>query len=272
MLVLGNVLGVREPEDLDPSWQLPADIKTIKKPKYGEIEIGAVETRSQREKKSKPLSPLTVHGIQNIASTCSKEFAKAQEEDTTLEKFSKENSIRRSGVVNEIKFVNDKGMLFREFTSPNVENGRRFKQLVVPTQYREQVMTVAHDSLMSGHLGTKKTSDRVLASFYWPGLLDDIKRYCASCDICQRTVPKGKVARVPLDHMPLIDTPFQRIAVDIVGPIQPVTDKGSRYILTLVDCATRYPKAVALPKIEAERVAEALLSFFSSWYTTGNPD
>ena len=63
--------------------------------------------------------------------------------------------------------------------------------------------------------------------------------------------------------MPLIDTPFRRIAVDIVGPIQPVTDKGSRYILTVVDYATRYPEAVALPKIEAERVAEALLTVFS---------
>ena len=42
-----------------------------------------------------------------------------------------------------------------------------------------------------------------------------------------------------------------------------MSEKGNRYILTVVDFATRYPKAVALPKIEAERVAEALLEVFS---------
>ena len=63
--------------------------------------------------------------------------------------------------------------------------------------------------------------------------------------------------------MPLIDTPFERIAVDLVGPIAPVSDAGNRYILTVVDYATRYPEAIPLMKIEIERVAEALLEIFS---------
>ena len=147
--------------------------------------------------------------------------------------------------------------------SPKVNKGRLFRQLLVPVQYRDQVMEVAHDTTMSGHLGAKKTSGRVLANFYWPGILDEIKRYCASCDICQKTVSKGKVGKVPLDEMPLIDTPFRIIAVDIVGPIHPITGSGNRYILTIVDYATRYPEAVPLPKIETERVAEALLNVFS---------
>jgi transposase InsO family protein len=62
--------------------------------------------------------------------------------------------------------------------------------------------------------------------------------------------------------MPVIDIPFRRVAVDIVGPLVPITDKGNRYILTLVDYATRYPEAVALPSIETERVAEALVEVF----------
>jgi len=68
---------------------------------------------------------------------------------------------------------------------------------------------------------------------------------------------------VTLGVMPLIDEPFQRIAVDIVGPLQPVTDNGNRYILTIVDYATRYPEAIPLPRIETERVAEALVDVFS---------
>lgn len=63
--------------------------------------------------------------------------------------------------------------------------------------------------------------------------------------------------------MPIITTPFKRVAVDLVGPLDLRTTKGNKYILTLVDYATRYPEAVPLPGIETERVAEALIDIFS---------
>lgn len=94
-------------------------------------------------------------------------------------------------------------------------------------------------------------------------MLGDIRRYCASYDVCQRAISKGNVPPVPLGAMPVIDTPFKRVAVDIVGPLQPVTDRRNRYILTLVDYATRYPEAIPLRKIDTEQVAEALLEIFT---------
>ena len=35
-----------------------------------------------------------------------------------------------------------------------------------------------------------------------------------------------------------------------MGPLSPVTDRGNRYILTLVDFSTRYPEAIALRSID----------------------
>ena len=46
----------------------------------------------------------------------------------------------------------------------------------------------------------------------------------------------------------------------MVGPIQPATESENKYIQTLVDYANRYPEAIPLPGIEAERVADALLN------------
>ena len=63
--------------------------------------------------------------------------------------------------------------------------------------------------------------------------------------------------------MPIIDTPFQRVAIDLVGQLEPRTDSKNKYILTLVDYATKYPEAVALPSIETETFAEILVSMFS---------
>ena len=125
------------------------------------------------------------------------------------------------------------------------------------------LMSVNHESAFSGHLGAKKTEIRILPNFFWPGLRQDVIRFCRSCDVCQRTVKRGSVRKVPLGSMPLIDTPFKRVAVDIVGPIAPPSEAGHRYILTLVDYATRYPEAVPLKKITTEAVAEALLDIYS---------
>ena len=121
---------------------------------------------------------------------------------------------------------------------------------------------------MSGHLGIKKTMDRVLTEFLWPGVCGDVSRFCKSCDICQRTIQKGRVTKVPFGKLPLIDTPFKRVAVDKVGPIERI-ERKSRYILTMIDYATRYPEAVALPGTKTERVAEALVEMFSR---VGIPD
>ena len=81
---------------------------------------------------------------------------------------------------------------------------------------------------MSGHLGVQRTVTKLLHDFYWPGVMSDVKRFCRSCDICQRTIPKGKVGKAPLGKMHLIEVPFQRVAVDLVGPIEPRTTSGKR--------------------------------------------
>ena len=62
--------------------------------------------------------------------------------------------------------------------------------------------------------------------------------------------------------MPLIDTGFKRVAVDIIGLIAPPSKAGHRYILILVDYATRYPDTVPLKKINTKAVAQALLDIY----------
>ena len=69
--------------------------------------------------------------------------------------------------------------------------------------------------------------------------------------------------KVPLGKTPLMDLPFKRVAMGLIGPIMPASDKGHRYVLTLVDYATRYPEAVPLKNIDTETVAEALLDLYS---------
>ena len=70
--------------------------------------------------------------------------------------------------------------------------------------------------------------------------------------------------------MPLIDKPFKRVANDLVGPIGPPSDDSHRYILTLVNFATRYPEDVPLKNIDAESfgVPEENLSDFGTQFVS----
>ena len=99
-------------------------------------------------------------------------------------------------------------------------------------------------------MGIKKTTDKIQSAFYWPGIQGDVTRFCKSCDVCQKTVSKRSVPKVPLEKMPLIDKPLKGVEIDLVGPISPPSEEGHRYILTLVDFSTRYAEAVPLKNID----------------------
>ncbi|XP_071964120.1 uncharacterized protein [Antedon mediterranea] len=252
-LILGNIAGVRAPGNPDPTWA------------ERNLEGCSVVTRSQANNMDKPFRTLKTTEIhQQIITAVT--MKTAQQQDVSLAKFKDLAEKQTTTVSNKqatSRFIYHKDLLYRQFSSPNIEHGDKFTQLVVPADYRRQVMRQAHETLLGGHQGVKKTTDKVLTTFWWPGVTADITRYCRSCDICQRTVQKGRVTKVPLGSMPLIEVPFERIAVDIVGPIFPMSKGRNRYIITIIDFATRYPEAVPLPSIEAERVAEALVGVFS---------
>ncbi|GFR08144.1 transposon Ty3-I Gag-Pol polyprotein [Trichonephila clavata] len=51
--------------------------------------------------------------------------------------------------------------------------GEDVKQVVLPTCKREEVMKVAHEIPLAGHLGESKTKQRIKYSFFWPKLKQD---------------------------------------------------------------------------------------------------
>ena len=225
------------------------------------VETVTVTSRAQAEKDKRNIKPLIVSS--SLPQIGAQELKEAQKKDSTLRtqwEKTKQNVVFKTKGEGTYKFKVIDEVLYRIFQ--NKLHGE-VKQIVVPEINRKQVMKLAHESIVGGHLGAKKTVDRITSNFHWPGVVANVTRFCRSCDICQKTAPKGRTCKLPLGEMPLMEEPFRRVAVDLVGPISPVSEKGNRYILTVVDFATRYPEAVALPKIETERVAEALLEVFS---------
>ena len=215
-------------------------------------EASAVTTRSQA-KRTHVDKPLRVTKDIDLEVT-KEQLMKLQQKDETLK------DAWNKSASTDSEYTVKNGLLYKVIRG---KFGNTHLSVVVPASLRGGVLRLGHDAIMSGHQGVKRTYDRIVSQFYWPGMHDAIKRYCQSCEVCQKTVSKGRVAKVPLGTMPLIETPFQRVAVDIVGPMTPLTERGHRYILTIVYYATRYPEAVALKNIETTTVAEALVTIFA---------
>jgi len=214
-LIVGNIHGAMDP-------QTP------------QVETQAVQTRSRTKAQlSKGLTPLVTPVI-NIGS---EDVVSLQEQDEILSraiKAAKQKADPQFQIINKF--------LYRMKTN---RRGQTKKQLAIPETLRQRVVTLAHAGVMSGHLGIHRTQERIIASFWWPGISGDITRFCHFCDVCQRTISKKHVPKVPLGKIPVIEISFKRVAVNLIGDMFPASSRGYRYILTVVDYATRYPEAVA---------------------------
>ena len=156
----------------------------------------AVETRSQAKEREKKNRKLKVPD--QIINESKEESKKAQATDENL-------NIKR--IVEDGNVTVSRGLNRGEtkFSKGN----KTTLQLVVHEGFREKVIRFAHETLMSGHLGIKKTLDRVVAEFFWPEICGDVARFCKSCDICQRTIKKGRVSKVPLGEITVNRYTFQ---------------------------------------------------------------
>ena len=191
------------------------------------------------------------------------QFATAQLQDDTLKHawshvLSHDGQVRDSvSTLPHPHFCTKSGLLYRVVE----REGAVKEQLVLPRPYVSKVLFMAHTHVLGAHLGMDKTRDRILDRFYWPGIKRDVTEYCQACPECQRTAPR-LTTRSLLIPMPIIGVPFDQLALDIVGPL-PKTSRGHRYILVMVDYATRYPEALPLRAATAKAVARELMLLFS---------
>jgi len=132
--------------------------------------------------------------------------------------------------------------------------------LFLPQQFRKGVICAAHGALLTGHDALKKTYIRVSSCYWWPNIKTDIQKHIHSCLQCQ--VRKRSFAKpVPLQPLPTMDQPNQRVHVDLFGPLKTST-YNNKFILCITDAFTKYAEVIAIPDKKAETVANEI---FINW-------
>ena len=161
-----------------------------------------------------------------------------------------------------LRFID--GILYRVWEDSSGK--REVLQVVVPTVLRKQIFGILHDSKTGGHFGINKTIGKIRMKFYWPKLRDDVKVWCAQCDVCAARKGPSRKIKAPLATY-VVGLPMERVAIHVLGPL-PVSESGNRYILIAMDYFTKWPEAYALPNQEAETVAKVLVDQFVSRFGT----
>jgi len=143
------------------------------------------------------------------------------------------------------------GVLCKRFKK---ENGTgQYTQIIVAVELKQELMRLAHDNVISGHLGIKETLQKILHQFFWFNLKEDLKLYIKACDTCACDKKLQKKANAPMGHLPS-GAPWDTLAIDFLGPL-PVTERGNRYIMVATDHFTKYVEVIAVPTLSANDCA-----------------
>ena len=174
-LIIGNIPGARERNNPDINW----------------VPALAVQTRAQAKREG-VTSKLKTPSIIDRTITPA-QVSKAQKDDVSLT--TTRSRCEANETIGKATFFKRNDLLYRKFSSPSVEQGKIFEQLIVPEQYRELVMQLAHESILTGHLSVTSSVHKVLSEYYWPGIYRDVKRFVQSCEVCKSVPHEGKSDR-----------------------------------------------------------------------------
>ena len=157
------------------------------------------------------------------------------------------------------------GVLMPKWRPPNVPASEEWSvvhQIIVPKVYQSEILKLAHESPLGGHLGINKTH-KITKHFYWPQVRHCVAEFCKTCHTCQMVgKPNPKIPVAPLKPIPAFEEPFSKVIIDCVGPLLK-TKSRNQYLLIIMCVSTRFPEAIPLTNITAPKISKALVNFFT---------
>ena len=91
-------------------------------------------------------------------------------------------------------------------------------KIILPRHLRQELLIKYHEGIGGKHLGFEKTFVKLKERFYWPRMKEEAKLACANCVRCGARKITTHALKETLTSM-AAGFPFERIAMDIVGPL-----------------------------------------------------
>ena len=128
--------------------------------------------------------------------------------------------------------------------------------IVVPGTLREAVLRYYHGLPISGHNGATRVKLAIKRLFWWKKMAKDIEKWVKACLVCALRKTRRRFGQTSPGIL-TTSLPWDICAIDVVGPLTESARKH-RYVLTMIDCFSKYPIAIPLVTVDAEEVARAV--------------
>lgn len=112
-------------------------------------------------------------------------------------------------------------------------------KIVIPKNYRKDVLASCHDDPTSAHLGIFKTLSRVKELYYWPKMRTYIKNYVKHCRVCAAQKSSNLSRPGFMGKQKQVSYPWQAVSVDVWGPL-PRSSRGFSYLLAVSDYFSKF--------------------------------
>lgn len=132
----------------------------------------------------------------------------------------------------------------------------RGSRLLPPVSVRENLIQLAHN----GHLGRYLTKKRLRESYWWPGMDAEVERHVRDCLLCATSDKSHQHLKEVVERIPLPGNPWQKIAIDIMGPIEGLG--LTKYLIVLVDYLSKWPVVIEAQHVNTSVVIKALQELF----------
>ena len=124
-------------------------------------------------------------------------------------------------------------------------------RIIVPKSCRKEILDLLHKPHI-GQVGTK-TNARQL--YFWPGITNDIKLMCESCEPCRRHLASRP--KEPLQQT-VAEYPFQMLSADL-------WETAGQHFLITCDRYSGFPWVDKLNKLNTQAVANKMLTRFRDY-------
>ena len=152
-----------------------------------------------------------------------------------------------------------KGEILHHHYTPNNKRMRDAKpvveQIVIPSSLRMKILQQYHDDL--GHNGHDRTYLTIRSKYHWPGMYQQIRKYCKTCMKCQKIKFNSHFKKAPL-HPWQVASCCSRWHIDITTPHVTVEPEGWKHILVCVDSFSRFPECHPLKTQTATEICDVL--------------
>ncbi|CAM4476964.1 unnamed protein product [Lepidochelys kempii] len=136
-------------------------------------------------------------------------------------------------------------------------------RLLVPEELQSKPIHLAHNT----HQGIVQTKQRLQDLYCWPGMDPQTEALIKSCVTCQMHDKTAVTFTPPLQPVPLPESAWEKVAIDIVGPFD-TAPIDCHYVTTSTDYFSKWPEVSFTSQISSATVIKFLSSVFSR---EGNP-